>query len=265
MMKKILSILTIAFLLVGCGGIANYDPENLMNSNEIKSMFSSPDNYKNKSIKITGKIFTEPQKDDTHWALQLWHNPKEFSESFIVYIDSTEESFKEGEYLEIQGVVGGAFEGENLMGGKITAPIINAANIKKSTYKDIMSPTIRKYDVNKYEQQHKVKISIRKIEFSEDETRLYVEIENKSKSKFNLYSYETTAIIGSNQYSVKNNFESDYKELETSIEPGVKDNGVIVLKPIQNYSGRNIKIKLSGSSDNYNLDFNTFIISIKLN
>ncbi|GAA3319234.1 hypothetical protein GCM10020331_025300 [Ectobacillus funiculus] len=56
-------------------------------------------------------------------------------------------------FLYVKGTVEKAFEGENAMGGKITAPLIKAKEVKKSDYGTAFAPAKKSVDVNQEQNQ----------------------------------------------------------------------------------------------------------------
>lgn len=53
-----------------------------------------------------------------------------------------DDSFAIDDYVSIDGVITGTFEGENIMGGTITCPMIHADTVEKLSYIDAVVPTI---------------------------------------------------------------------------------------------------------------------------
>ncbi|HDX9580272.1 TPA: hypothetical protein ROX88_003905 [Bacillus pseudomycoides] len=65
-------------------------------------------------------------------------------------------------------------KGENMVGGKITAPVVKAKSATKAEYKDAFSPTKKAIDVNQKVSQNGYDITVNKIEIADEETRVYV-------------------------------------------------------------------------------------------
>ena len=256
-MKKIFSLLIVCVLLVACGGSAKYDPENLMTDTEINSMFSNPDEYKGKSLRITGKIFVQPSKSGDETVLQIWEDPKNVANNFVVYAN-TEEEFNNDDFVVVEGIVDGTFEGTNALGGEVKAPKIKAETVTKSSYKEVT--------VNKSQTQKGVSLTVEKIEFAKEETRVYLKIKNNSKYKVNFYDFNSKAIIGSTQYGYEiMDYNADYAKVDSELSPKTESNGILLLKPITDYEGKKMKIIVSLYSSNYMSPLKDFNITTTIN
>lgn len=262
-MKKIISILAVIMLLTACGGKAEYDPKNLMSNADVKKMFTNANDFKGKSIKITGKVFNGPDNDGETMSMQVWNNTEKSDDDFLVYAPK-DDTIKEGDYVIVEGLVDGVFEGENAFGAKITSPTIVATKVAKSNYQNVVAPTKKEVKVNKTITQHKVDVKLEKIEFSDKDTRIYVSVNNKSKEKFNIYDFNAELVVDGKQFGEQYNYDANYPKLESNISAKAKSSGVIVMKPVSNYDGKNVRILLDGNSDDYNLDFKKFEYNFKV-
>ncbi|MEG0283184.1 MAG: hypothetical protein RR543_00300 [Erysipelotrichales bacterium] len=262
-MKKLLSLILPLFLIVACGS-GKYNANKLMNYTDINEMFNTPKKYNGKSLQISGKIFEEPKVDKDQVTLKVWRDFEGANQLFIVK-GTTKDVLAKDDYIKLEGVVSGELKDKNKVGGEILLPQIDAVKIEKATYIDAVAPTIKEYEVNKTITQHKISQTIEKIEFAEKETRVYFKIVNNSKEKFNFYTYHTKAIIDGKPYGVVDNIYNEYEKINSELLPNATTTGVVVLNPIQDYDGKNIRITTEGYSYDYNLHFkaNTFNIILK--
>jgi len=241
--------------------IKNVYNKTYLNKKEIIKMYTNPESFKNRYVKLLGKVFNDIEIADNELYFQIWGDPKNNKYNTMLKYKDTNFNIQEDDYVEIKGEVIGAYSGENAFGGEVNAPYIKVLEIKKSNYKDVVSPTLKEIKLGKTINQNKCIITLRKIEFSKKETRIYVLVQNNSKDKFNLYDFNTKIAQENNQFEPKDNYDTGYKILQTELLPGIKSEGVIVFKPIKM---KNFNIIFEGSSDDYNIDFKPYDFNIKI-
>lgn len=271
--KLFLSLTLATFLLVGCGGgnkssatnsDANTSAENIkiLTADEFKQMYSDPNKFKNNKVNFYARIFLEPEKDDKGTYFQCYANNDD-SMNTLVTISDPKLDVKDGDIIYITGVVAKAYTGKNAFGGEVTAPVITADKVLKADYATAFAPAVKTVDLNKEINQHGYIMKVNKVEFAEKETRVYLTINNASKDKISFYSFNSKATQGSSQFEIADNYDAKYPEIESEILPGIKEEGIIVFKPM-NPAGENAKLIIEGRSDNYQLDFTPFIFDIPL-
>ena len=151
------------------------------------------------------------------------------------------------------------FYGQNMLGTSISAPLIITTNIKKSSYIDVCSPTIKSVNVNQKQSQYGCDVIVDKVEFASDETRVYVTVTNNSNYNFNVYMYSAKLTQNGKQYEYESNYDADYEEIQTEILPGITTSGIITFPSINQSSFNFI---LDGSSDNWYTDINPYNFAI---
>lgn len=275
MKQKLLAILLIAtttLSLVACGGGGNEESgkgsaepqeKEYLSEEEIPSLFSNPDDYKGKYVKITGKIFTAPEVNGDKVALQIWQNPKESSNNCVVYCDKNDELASEV-YVSVDGKIEGTFEGENMLGGTVTAPLIQADTVEVMSYIDAVVPTRQSAEPqNSVVEQNGISLKIDRVEFADAETRIYLTETNNSADKFSMYVYSIKLIQNGQQIeqdsSSMSSYEGNYPELSTDILPGASSSGVLVFPPI---NAEGFQLYAEGMSDNWETQFAPFTIDL---
>ena len=277
-MKKRLLIVVLAgmmiFLLSACGesngpakeSSAKETKKEYIDEAQIGDVFSSPDKFKGKYVKMSGKIFVEPEVDGSSVALQVYHNPENSSNNFIVYYDNTDGmELTSDSYIMVDGKINGTFEGENAFGGSISAPLIEADSIEVLSYIDAIAPTVKEATIeNGAVEQNGVSFKLEKVEYAEKETRMYVTATNASPDKFSFFTYDIKLIQNGNQIaqdsSSMSSYEGDYPQLSSDILPSASSSGVLVFPAMD--SSASFQIYAEGMSDNYDLQFSPFIIDV---
>ncbi len=232
---------------------------------EISNLFSNPDDYKGKYVKLSGKIFNGPDKEENFVAYQAWHDIQNNDNDFVFGIENPEEDFFQNDYVIVDGIISGSFEGENMMGGTITCPMITAVSIEKQSYMDAVVPTIKEIvPENAVSEQNGVSLKVDKVEFAEKETRVYLTESNSSADKFSMWVYSIKIIQNGQQIEQDvtsgSAYEGDYAELSTDILPNASSSGVLVFPAMDSSAG--FQIYAEGISDNYELEFQPFTIDI---
>ncbi|UOY92496.1 DUF4352 domain-containing protein [Ectobacillus sp. JY-23] len=227
---------------------------------EMQQIVTDPNGHKGENIKFYGRVFVEPERDKDGVYLQMYTLNKGSDGNTIVGIKDPNLQIKQDDVVLVEGTVEKAFEGENAMGGKITAPVIKAKTVTKSEYKDAFVPTKKIIDVNQKVAQSGYDITVNKIEIADDETRVYVTVENNSKSEISFYSFNAKITQNGQQFEHESNYDAKYPEVSEDILPGVKSEGILTFKKVADAGA--LQIVLEGSSDNYDIDLKPFVFAV---
>lgn len=263
-MKKLLSLFLIFGLcigLVGCGGNDSEEKksEEYLTESEISDMYNNPDKYKDRKIKISGKIFTAPEIDGDSVAFQMWSDAVNSDLNTVVY-GNTDIELNTDDFVTVDGIVEEAYEGENILGGNVTAPTIKATKIEKIEPQDLLAPTTKELTPDNLSiNQNNVVFTVEKIQFAKKETRVFLKIENNSGSEYSFYSFDARIVQNGNQYDYEENFDANYKEINSDILNGVTVDGILTFPAIEEKS---FDLYLDGYSDNFDLEFNDYIFNI---
>ena len=242
--------------------IGTYKDDNIvpMKGNEIKTLYTNPEKFKNHCVEIIGKVFAAPEYDDEGVAIQMWGDIEKSENNTIVYISDKDFEVKQDEYLHIVGIVGDVFEGENAFGGKVTAPTISAKEYKVIDYKDALSPATKTIDVNQTQTQLGYSVTVQKIEYAEKETRAYIKVDNQGSDKFSVYSFNSKITQNGKQYEEQDNWDADYPDIQTELLVGNFTEGVIVFPPI---STEPFTLIIEGNSDNWEENIQPYTFNIE--
>lgn len=231
-----------------------------MKDSEIKSLYTTPENFKDYCVEIIGKVFTAPEYTDDGVALQMFADHKNSENNTIVYISDKDFEVKDGDYVKIIGIVGEPFEGENAFGGVITAPTVAAREYSVISYQDAVVPTTKSIDVNQTQTQFGYSITVQKVEYAETETRVYVKVDNQGSEKFSVYSFNTKLTQNGKQYEEQDNWDAEYPEIQTDLLVGNSTEGIIAFPPIADGA---FTLIFEGSSDNWDEDIKPYTFNIE--
>ncbi|WP_242069103.1 DUF4352 domain-containing protein [Cytobacillus firmus] len=227
----------------------------LLTKEEFEKMYSDPKKYKGSKVEFYAKVFVEPEKDDDGTYLQVYANNND-ERNTIVGIEDPNLDVKMDDIILVKGSVEDVFEGENALGGTISAPAIKAESIEKSDYATAFAPALKTIDVNNEVDQHGYNLKLNKIELAESETRLHVTITNNTDTNISFYSFDAKIVSGNQQFEILDNYEAGYPEVQSDILPGVESEGIVVFPALPD-SGT-VKVLFEGSSENYDLEFKPF-------
>ena len=246
--------------------IANSKNEKVyLSDDQIQEFFTSPEKFKGYYIKLGGQVFVDPEVDGNTTALQIYADPENATQNFIVHY-SGNESFAMNDFVIVDGKINGIFTGENMFGATLEVPLIKSESIEKTTYAEAVVPAESEIDLqNASTEQQGITISITRAEFAESETRLYVKISNNSSANFSPGAYSAKVIQNNGQIDL--NIESmttyydNLPELSDTILPGMESEGVLVFNHIDIAP---FQLQIEGYSDDWNIALEPFVIDVAI-
>lgn len=238
-----------------------------ISDDQISELFSNPDKFKGKYVKLSGQIFTEPEKSEDVTGLQIYQDPTNTANNFIVHYTGTE-SFATDDYVVVDGEIKGTFEGENMMGATLELPLIESSSVTKSSYIDVVTPTLNTATPdNLVAENNGISIKLDKVEYAEAETRFYMTVTNASENSIYFYPEEVKIIQNGTQietdYSSMSAYEGDYPQISTEILPGVTSSGIIVFPTMDSSTG--FELHASATSDNWEIGEMNFTLKLNIN
>lgn len=268
-MKKVLSVFMCIGLMIGLVGCGSSESKGsakkeYVSEKDIKKVYSDPEKYEGKYIKVSGQVFLEPETDDDAIYFQMFADPENSNLNTLVSYNKTEFEINDGDYVEIDGRITGGFDGENAFGGSVSAVKVIANKVKKSSYINVVSPTIKEVVTDGLvNSQNGVDISISKVEFAKKETRVYYKVTNNSGSNYSFYDFNMKAVQNGKQIETESNYKANYPSVSGDILNGITSEGIASFPSLEQ---ANFEIHFDrGYSDNYDLDFNDFTLSIVVN
>lgn len=269
----LLVVCTAVFSLTACGSSSTEESSSAeetieyVDESEIAEVFTSPDDYKGKYITLIGEVFNDIGTDDGYVYYQAYYDIPNYDDSFVFYLSAEAETYSEDDYVKLEGKIMGSFEGENILGTEIECPMIEVVSIEEISYIDAVVPTITEVvPEDAAAEQYGVSLQIDKIEFAETETRIYLTETNNSDDTFDMFTYSMAVVQDGQQYDMDLSSETDYyadlEELSDDIYPGATSSGVVIFPALD--STIDFQLIAEGYSDNYDLDFDSFVIDVKL-
>lgn len=260
----ILAILMAAFLLGSCGsGETKPAEKEYIEENEIDAVLSDGNSYKGKWITIAGKVFNV-DKDGDNVAIQAWYDAENANQQFIVYASSDMAgSVGNDDFIKVDGEITGTFTGENMLGGEVTAPLINAETLEVGGYDDIYAPAESTKEVGETQEQHGVSVTVEKVEYAKDEARVYLSVKNESGATASIYTFNAKAVQDGKQFDHQENYNANNGDINDigEVLDGAGKEGIIRFKGLDPTKG--FTLSLEAYSENYEIELNDFVFEIK--
>ena len=230
-----------------------------MKGDEILSLYTNPENFKNHCVELTGVVFTTPEYTDTGVCVQMMADIKNYDKNTIVYIYDKDFRVEKDDYLRVVGIVGDPFEGKNAFGATITAPVVDAKEYEICSYADAASPTLKTVEVDQTETQFGYSVTVNKVEYAENETRIYMTVNNDGSDTFNVYSFDMKISQNGKQYEQQDNWDADYPELQSELLPGNSSEGVVTFPAL---AEGEFTLAVEGHSDNWEEEISPYTFHI---
>lgn len=276
-MKKLFLAIAVAILLAGCSGnteSGSQEPTRRpsesveepqmapLTEDEIKRMYSSPEDYIGRTVELVGQVFAGVDYDEDGVYFQMWADAENFNNNTVVaYLDPSF-TVEDNQYVSVKGTVADVLVGENMMGATVTAPLIRADELAVLTYKEAVMPTIAVAEATtKTIEQRGYSVTVQTVELAEEETRAYVSVTNNGSSTFSLYEFNMLLIQDGTQYEYTWNFMADYPELQTDIRPGITSEGVVVFPAIKEAP---FQIIMEGDSGDWNEELEEYVFDFNI-
>ena len=210
-------------------------------------LVGDPNSYKGATVNIVGQIFDVQQTADGI-AFQMWADPANSEWNTIVVAQDTGLNLAQDDYVRVKGIVREEYAGQNAFGGDVSAPLVDAVLVTKTTVVGAAQPATHSLGRATYTQAG-ITVTVQRIDFATNETRVLVFITNNSSSGFSFYDSSAKLIVGGRQYDPT--YSGDYPELSTDLTAGAHTSGYIVFPAVSSHGG--VRMEMEGYSDDSNV------------
>lgn len=259
-------------VLAGCGGKQRQEEIGLerneastfsdsfsepLNEVEIKRMYTNPGNYVGRKVELVGQVFGGPEYDESGVYFQMMSDLENYSQNTVVGCLDPELILENQQYVKILGVIVNVAEGENMKGEKLIAPMIRADELEILSYQEAVVPTIATATaVTDTLNQAGYEVTIQRVELAEEETRVYISVENNGKSEFSVHSFDTIILQDDVQYSCELNYSANYPTLPFSVKAGTRAEGIMTFPAIKEMP---FKVLVKGSIYDWTENLETYV------
>lgn len=255
------------FLITACSKKESheFDPENIISNEEFLNHVASPGTKDSlgKSVSFGAQIFNIVQKDDEYIYYQAYINPAQLDKQVMVFIPLETPQLNEGEFVLVDGIINSEFLAESETGNLISALAIRAVNVEKSSFKDAVAPSLKTIEVSETLNHQDISVTLEKLEFSEFDTRIFVEITNNSDETISIFSHDFKLMQDDLTYSKADHFVLDYPEFDHRLKPKEKTFGIQSYAFMDYENIPSIKLEIKGiHSDHQKID--DFVFEVKI-
>lgn len=251
-----IGLIVVVLILIGIFGGFGKTDTSLIPEKEMDYLYANPDDYEGRTVQLTGQVFnTEKEGDST--LIQLDRDVENNNQDTVVISDDPDLKVSDGDYIRVEGSVDGEFSGENVAGGEISCPQISATKIEKISATEAI-PAEKTVKVNKTITKGNYKATVKKVDFTGQCVRIYLNVKNNSSEDFDNYPDQGKVIQGGKQYEAECDF--DYPDPSTSIKSGASSASVIVFKGVKQ---SDFKYTFGGYDSEYNDVEFSFDIKVK--
>lgn len=233
-------------------------PSRAFDRTTYQELATDPDEFTGSTIDVVGKVFGTVERQGDVVVFQMFADPK--NREWNTVVSATDPGFPivADDYVRVTGMVLGDFEGTNAFGGSVSAVSVVATTVEKTDASAAASPALREA-IGGSLNQHGLVVTVDKVQFAADETRVFVTVANSSGASASFYSYSAKAVRGSTQYEQESAFGSGYPTVPSEILAGVSASGIVVF-PAMDPNGP-LTVVLTARNDNYRLDFDDYTIT----
>ncbi|MDO4869709.1 MAG: hypothetical protein Q4A65_05425 [Bacillota bacterium] len=235
------AVMVFAFCACG-GGSTDNSP---ITEDEISELYTSPDTFEGRTFEFTGQVL-DVEKDGGDLFIQVYQDIKNYENNTIVIYPEADVKLKVDDFVKVKGVVDGVFSGENLLGGEVEAPQITASKVKLIDAVEAF-PATKTVEVDQTVTKGDYKATVSKVDFTQDETRIYLKVENNSSSTFDNYPDTGAIVQDGKQYEA--DWSEYYPEPSTELKAGASSESIIVFELIDE---ADFTYSFEGYDDDYN-------------
>jgi hypothetical protein len=219
-----------------------------------------PDAHKGASVDIVGRLLQDPVRRDDGAYWQMYADPKNYDwNSAVQYVDPSI-PVGAGDFVHVTGTVKGALEGENSFGENVTLVDILAETAEVVDVMAAASPAEHVALIDASIDQHGLVITLERVEYAADETRVFLNVKNGSTETASLYELQlATAVQGGNIYDTEALWDY-YPTVEWELQPGTDSSGVIVFPPLD--PSQAVDMRMNAGLDDYTLDFEPYLFEV---
>ncbi len=205
-----------------------------ISESKITNALIEPESYKGKWIKVEGEVSQGPDVDGKTGYMVRYVEAK--NRYFFVQTDG-DLGYQAGDYVKVVGKIDDEITMKNVYGDDIPVACITDAKVSDGSYIDIVMPT---YRINKPNEKTQtidgVSVTLSKVEYAQEETRVYLKINNQSDlavyyAPSNVILQQEDAVVYPDTGSVSYEL-GKYPQLDSTIDPKSKSNGILVFSVI---------------------------------
>lgn len=213
---------------------------------------ADPDAHAGTTVDVVGRVFQPPESQGGEMAFQMWADPQNAEWNTVVFTDEALTDLRIDDYVRVRGEVTGSFDGENAFGGMVSAIEVDAESVEViDDPMTALDPAVETVEVGRTQSDRGFSVTLQRIEFGEETTRVYISAQNGTSSPASLWSYDARLVQGQTQIEPETPFEYDVPEIPSDLDPGVRAEGVLLFGSAD--PSQPLRLRLEWYSENYNI------------
>lgn len=220
-MKKLLGVLLTLVLIVGCGSKG-------VTLEELQGYIDNPKKNEGsgKIVETGGKITRiDDYSKSGYLVIEVSTELSDYLSDVVVYLPKTKEfvdELIEGDYIKFKGEI------KTVRASDDDYLIIETDNVEKTTAEQANDFIVAQHviEIDESKENKGVTLTLKRVEFSFANTRVYYEIDNQSKNDISAFYFSPELIAGSKKYVY---------DLETNKMNGLRDSTIRAGEKIEDF------------------------------
>jgi len=231
-LKSVFIIAIVAVAMIGVM-VPSADAANLVTNDYFLEVAEEPERYTDSNVKLSGQIEVKQIFENSIlYIFQVGGIDNSNRDQISVYTDKNHKSFFEDDCLIIEGTISGVTELTNKMySDPWDVPYMWLDDYTKIDCLEALYPTIAESTISQTQHMGGAKVTIEKVQWSDDHTRILLTVDNTSaNNEITIYQHTSVLIQDRTQFESKGVCCSvDY--LDGSIPYGSASKGWWVFEP----------------------------------
>jgi hypothetical protein len=252
-----------ASALAGCGGAGPSSGTSgtsypVFTRDNWGELATDPDGFKGARVDIVGSVLGEPVKKGDVTYFQMWPHPTNVDWFAVIDFEGASFTIADGDYVHVLGTVRGKTEGKIPLLAIVDAVAVRAETAEVVDESAAAPPALRTVEVGKSVEQHRLVVTLDRVEFAANETRVYVTVSNDSTATASFNGYKTRVVQAQTEYKPED--LSPYPWVEATLPPGMVSSGVVLLKAMD--PAQATELSFDSRTDDYQLEFGPYVFMI---
>ena len=265
----VLALITVLTILSGCdtgaltvGKSYNQQAEPFSNRN-LGTLAADPDRYIGSRVDLTGRVTARPGgADGGAWRLQVEADTNKSETKLYVVVEADRLDIKTDDYIRFKGTLEDDPEKSRFEGAGEDLPFVRADDFRQIASHKVLAPTRRLVEPGVSESQFDVKVTVEKIEFAEEETRVYIQIDNGTEWTVRLNNNRMKLLQGAGESDLLLDPAHDYERLPADLPTGRSAAGILAFPPAS-YEEGSLQLTIGASTDDYTQLFEPFELAVE--
>ncbi len=241
--------------------------DEFINNSNVFLVQSNPEKYNGRWAQLYGEIMWEPEIYDD--IIEIWLNldqgdENSFGENLILAgtRNADPSEYRKGTCLYVEGKILPA-ERIDMFDEKFIEAALDLYEVKELSCLEAKYPTVKTVVVNESQESNELRVTVEKIEFTDYHTRVFVEIENLSKTNESDYFYKASKIVQEQKQftPTRTPWTLDIDEMERNILPETLEKGIMFFEKVEQ---KPFTLVIKGSYASYDDGLPEFTFNVEI-